>query len=103
MLKVDIEAGAYHDDPDLERFDFHAVGSRGNVGRFIKAAADGWYRAPLREPAYPFVNPIGHTQFRLRFALDDDDDQTADYLSFFTGDAAIAADRPELIISYYVP
>jgi hypothetical protein len=103
MLKVDVKGGAFHNDPGLERYDFHAIGSRGNVGRFIKVAADGWYRAPLRATSYPLVNLTGHTQFRLRFALDDDDDLAADYLSFFTGEAPAAADRPELIISYYVP
>jgi hypothetical protein len=103
MLKVDVAAGAYHGHPWLERYDFHAIGSRGNVGRFIKVPADGWYRAPLRDSSYPLVNLTGHTQFRLRYALDDNDDLGADYLSFFTGDAALATDRPELIISYYVP
>ena len=53
--------------------------------------------------AYPLVNLTGHTQFRLRFALDDDDDRRGDCLSFYTGDAAVAADRPELIVSYYIP
>jgi len=45
----------------------------------------------------------GHTQFRLRFHLDDDDDQTADWLSFWTGDTPVATDRPELIVNYYIP
>ena len=49
------------------------------------------------------MNLTGHTQFRLRFELDDDDDLGADYLSFYTGDTAVATDRPELIISYYLP
>ena len=103
ILKVDMQEGAYHDDPLLEKLDFHAVGSRGNVGRFIKTPASGWYRAPLREVAYLLLNLTGHTQFRLRFALDDDDDQADDCLQFYTGDAAVAADRPELLVRYYVP
>jgi len=102
LLVVDLQAGAYHDDALLERFDFHAVGSRGNVGRFIKTPADRWYRAPLRSPALGLINLTGTTQLRLRFKLDDDDDMAADYLSFFTGDAA-PANRPQLIITYYLP
>ena len=90
-------------DSDWRGYDFHAIGSRGRVGRFYRADPDGWYRAVLRAPAYPLVNLTGHTQFRLRFDLDDDDDGVADYLSFFTGDAPVATDRPELIITYYVP
>ena len=102
FLTVDMRTGAYRDNPALEKFDFQAVGSRGNVGRFVKVASDGWYRAPLRAVSYPLINLTGSTQFRLRFAIDDNDDLGADYLSFYTGDAA-EADRPELIVTYYVP
>jgi hypothetical protein len=102
FLIVDVKAGAYRDNPALENLDFHAVGSRGNVGRFIKTPAGGWYRAPLRAVSYPFVNLTGTTQFRLRFESDDNDDLGADYLSFYSGNAA-DADRPELIVTYYVP
>lgn len=101
-LVVDIKAGAYHDDPALEKLDFHAVGSRGNVGRFIKTPASGWYRAPLRAAAYPLVNLTGTTQFRLRFATDDDNDGAADYLNFYTGNA-VPVDQPQLVVTYYVP
>jgi hypothetical protein len=97
-----MQAGGYHDDPALERFDFHAIGSRGKVGRFIKTPAESWYRTPLRAPAWPLINLTGTTQFRLRFATDDDDDWESDYLSFYSGNAS-EADRPELIVTYYVP
>jgi hypothetical protein len=100
-LTVDQKTGAYHENPELEKLDFHAVGSRGNVGRFIKTPASGWYRAPLRAPSYPLVNLTGTTQFRLRFATDDDNDGTADYLNFYTGNLYAAA--PQLIVTYYVP
>jgi len=63
---------------------------------------DGWYRAPLRAPSYELINREGATQFRLLFELDDNDNARADYLSFYTGDAA-EADRPELIVTYYLP
>ena len=97
-----MKTGFYTEAQALEKYDFHAVGSRGNVGRFIKTASAGWYRAPLRAPAYLLVNPVGTTQFRLRFATDDNDNGVADYLAFYTGNAP-QADRPELIITYYVP
>jgi|GEM_PF-1473085 len=103
LLQVDIRTGAFHHEPTLERYDFHALGSRGRVGRFVAAPPDDWYRATLRPVAYPLVNLTGRTQFRLRFFLGDDGDGVADYLSFFTGDALVAVDRPELIVRYYVP
>ena len=51
FLTVDVKSGAFHDNPALESLDFHAIGSRGDVGRFIRIPALGWYRAPLRAPA----------------------------------------------------
>jgi hypothetical protein len=44
----------------------------------------------------------GITQFRLRFQLDDDNDAVADFLRFYSGNS-IAANRPVLVIEYYVP
>ena len=101
-LKVDIVEGTYFNNPALERFDFHVSGSRGNVGRFIKAGWEGWHRAPLRAPANEWINLTGPTQMRLRFELDDNDDMSADFLSFYTGNAG-ASNRPKLTIFYYVP
>jgi len=103
LIRVDVKTGAYHNNPVLERLDFHAVGSRGNVGRFIKTPVDGWYRAPLRAPSYGLISLTGSTQFRLRFAADDNDDAGADYLAFFSGNATVAGKRPVLQITYYTP
>ncbi len=102
LLIVDMRTGFYHDLRPLERFDFQAAGSRGNVGRFIKTPEAGWYRAPLRARNYALVNLVGATQFRLRFEMDDDDNAVVDFLSFFTGNAPTLTDRPELIVTYYV-
>jgi hypothetical protein len=102
LLKVDIVAGAYSNNRILQRTDFQAVGSRGNAGRFIKAPIGGWYRAPLRAAALPWINLAGPTQFRLRFDLDDNDDMGADFISFYTGEAGLN-DAPRLTVLYYVP
>jgi hypothetical protein len=103
LLLVDMKTGFYHEIRALEKYDFQAVGSRGNVGRFIKTPSGGWYRAPLRARNYGLVNVTGITQFRLRFEIVDDDDGAADFLSFYTGDTGIPANRPELVVTYYVP
>jgi len=100
---VDIRTGFFHGVQTLEKFDFKAPGSRGNVGRFIRVMDDGWYRAPLRWPSYGFINLEGTTQFRLRFDLDDNDNGRADFLSLFSGNVGTAADRPQLIVEYYIP
>ncbi|MBN2113010.1 MAG: hypothetical protein JW785_02665 [Acidimicrobiia bacterium] len=101
LLKVDIKTGWFHDSVSLERFDFHAMGTRGNVGRFVKTPEDRWYRAPLRASAWPLVNLTGVTQVRLRFEGNNLNGQ-ADYLSLLTGEA-ITASRPQLVVTYQVP
>jgi hypothetical protein len=57
----------------------------------------------LLTTAYPYINKTGTTQFRLRFKLDDDNDNTADYMKFFSGNYGTVNDRPVLVIQYYVP
>jgi hypothetical protein len=44
----------------------------------------------------------GLTQIRLRFKLDDNNNALANYLSLYSGNA-LAANRPQLVITYYVP
>ena len=103
-LQVDIITGYWHGLEALEKYDFQAVGGRGNVGKFIKVMDPGdWYRAPLRAPAFTRIDLVGQTQFRLRFEIDDNDNGRANYLSFYTGNATDADNRPELLITYYVP
>lgn len=53
--------------------------------------------------ARPYINKTGTTQFRLRFKLDDDNDNLADYMKFFSGNYTTSTSCPLLIIQYYVP
>ena len=64
-----------------------------------------WDRPEFSEPAPllpAYVNRMGFTQLRLRFTKDDNNDLGADYLSFYSGNAA-ASVRPVLEVVYYVP
>ncbi len=57
---------------------------------------------------YGFLNTAGRaevsltsfTHVRLRFTRDDDDDNSADYLELYGGEAATPANRPTLVIEY---
>lgn len=60
---------------------------RGLVHRHASAAACG------------AINKAGTTQLRLAITVDDNDDLGADYLGFYSGEAA-AGSRPELVITY---
>ena len=101
-LVVDIKKGKFSTLPALQIKDFQAVANEVMVGKFYKKLFSGWYKALLNTGAYPYINVKGRTQLRLRFLLDDNDNNIADILKLYSGDAVLA-DRPKLIVRYYVP
>ncbi len=53
------------------------------------------------DPAYfDLLDRNCRTQFRFGFATESDDDGTADYIAFHSGEAGVTV-RPELIVEYY--
>jgi len=102
-LIVDIKKGKFYTLPALQINDFQAKPGKFKVGKFLKKLFPGnWYRAVLYTGAYDFINVKGRTQLRLRFLLDDNNDNGADILKLYSGNA-ILANRPQLIVKYYVP
>ena len=102
-IAVDIRKGAFSNLGALQATDFQAAASKPGVGVFANnPQAGGWYVSPLKPIAYPHLNRTGITQFRLRFQTDDDNDALADIIKFHSGNS-IAANRPVLVIEYYVP
>jgi hypothetical protein len=98
-IAVDIRKGAFSSSRELQSTDFQAVPSKLRVGFLSNGLqADGWTAADL-ELGYRSINLIGITQLRLYFQLDDDNDASADFIRFYSGDAA-AANRPVLVIDY---
>ena len=88
----------------LQASDFQAAANT-TCGPFVLAPLNGWYSINLTG-AKAFVNKLstnaGLTQIRLRFKLDDNNNTTANILGFYSGNAP-AADRPQLVVTYYVP
>jgi hypothetical protein len=100
-ILVDIRSGPFG-TAGLQLSDFNATASMDNVARFSNnPLAGNWYSVNINPTAFTYINKTGLTQFRLRFFKDDNDDMGADFLKFFSGDAA-AASRPVLIV-YYLP
>lgn len=98
-LLVDIKDSAFSGNLTLQLNDFKAAAA----GReSIPGTGPSWYSVKLKATNLTFINKYGVTQFRLRFSKDDDDDLSADYIKFFSGEA-IDANRPKLIITYFVP
>jgi beta-mannanase len=78
-----------------------------SIGLFKPVLYGGWYTIRLPETVFPYINKLtthgGLTQFRLRFKLDDNNNNVANVLNIFSGNRAVQAQRPELIIRYRVP
>jgi hypothetical protein len=87
----------------LENTDFQIQGSPvPNIGSFAAVAGQpGWYQLVLSPANAKYVNLTGVTQFRLRFARDDDNDRKADFISFYGGKDA--TNPPQLIVEYTIP
>ncbi len=103
-LNVGIRKGFIGAGAALALGDFQAAASKG-IGPVFPKFVNGWYLINLN-PARAYINNLaadgGLTQIRLRFVLDDNNDAAANYLSLYSGNAALA-ERPQLVIEYYVP
>jgi hypothetical protein len=102
-LKVDMQKPFFGATLGLTIADFEAAAGKNAVATFGANATASWYSAVLNAAGKGFINKTGVTQFRLRFATTDNDDNAADYMKFFSGNHSVAANRPTLIIKYYVP
>ncbi|NOH02331.1 MAG: hypothetical protein HND47_10440 [Chloroflexi bacterium] len=100
-LRVDMRKPAFG-TPALALSDFKSRAGRNNVASFGAAPSGRWYSASLNNVGRVYINRTGTTQFRIYFVLDDNDDNGADFMKFFSGNAG-AASRPQLVIEYYVP
>jgi len=101
-LLVDISKPYFGSNVNLVVGDFQAAAGSNGVGMLSSVPGTGWRTVTLKSAAYPFVNLTGTTQFRLRFEKDDNDDLGADFLMIHSGEAS-AANRPQLIVEYYIP
>jgi len=102
LLVVDIKKGKFYTLPALQNQDFQARANKLKAGVFSRKSYSGWYRSVLYKGAYAYINKTGRTQFRLRFLLGDNNDNGADILKLYSGNA-ILTNRPQLIAQYYVP
>jgi hypothetical protein len=101
-LRADIRRPYFGASAVLQAADFQAAASAAAAGTFGVTPAGAWYSAVLTSTGRNLVNRIGTTQFRLYFTRDDNDDNGADYVKVYSGNAG-AANRPQLIVQYYVP
>ena len=103
-FKADIKKGMFGGNASLQTGDFQAAANK-TYGPFTPSLVSGWYTINLTS-AKAYINKLstggGLTQIRLRFKLDDNNDAQANILKLYSGNAT-AANRPQLVIVYYVP
>ena len=102
-LLVDICNGHFGPTIGLELADFYWPTSYGTTMQNITAFTYNWYGVNLSPTNLGFISKGGGvTQFRLRFSLENNNDNNADYIKFYSGNAAVGY-QPQLIITYYTP
>jgi len=80
--------------------DFEATASASGVTSMSNPTSNGTFSTgTVNSTGRSNVNKTGKTQFRVYFTLDDNDDLGADYISFYSGEAA-SGNKPELVITY---
>lgn len=99
-LLVDVRTGTFYSSIGLQKEDFQAASSKSSVLSFTNSTVDGWYSKAFASTNFGYINKTGVTQFRLRFATDDNGNNSNDYLKIYSGNSGAP---PELIIIYYVP
>ncbi len=103
-LLADIYKGAFSGNNALELIDFQASASKSNVLSYTPSTlVSGWYTKLFVASGLPYIKKTGVNQFRLRYTSSHNNDLDADYLQIYSGDHATAANRPQLVIQYYIP
>jgi hypothetical protein len=105
-LKADVCKNYFGTTTALQLSDFNfynATNCNLLVGTFGSTPTPkaNWYSANILNTAFAQINTTGWTQFRLRFAKNDNNDGLADYLKFYSGNSGL--NSPQLIIEYTVP
>ena len=101
-MRVSLMRGAFSGNPALQPVDFQALPTLVAAGAVGSTPSGGWHSGTLAATALSSINRAGLTQLRLAFKRDDNDDKSADYLKFSSGNAG-AASRPVLVVDYSLP
>jgi hypothetical protein len=102
-LSVDIQSAStgFGASLLLQTNDFQAAASASSVGTLsYPSASNVWVSAILNSSGMSQVSRTTHTQLRINFTTDDNNDTLDDYLGFYSGEYATSTDRPVLEITY---
>ena len=94
-LAVDVKNGTFG-TASLEPGDFEAPASAAGIATVNNPGGSGTTFTVDLAGAIQHINTRGHTQFRLAFSLDDNDNSSIDSAGFFTSDSPDPLRRPRL-------
>ena len=98
---VDVQTGGLSGSTTLQTGDFQAAATAVQAASLSNAANNGdWSTGSLNAAGLAAINKTGTTQLRVYFALDDNNDRSADYVGYYSGDNATAANWPQLVVIY---
>ncbi len=99
---VDVQSGGgFSGSTTLQTGDFQATATAVQAASLSNAANNlDWSTGSLNAAGLAAINKTGTTQLRVYFALDDDNDRSADYIGYYSGDNGTAANRPQLVVTY---
>jgi len=99
---VDVQSGSgFSGSTALQTGDFQAAATVVQAASLSNAATNGALSTgSLNAAGLAAINKTGTTQLRVYFALDDNNDKSADYIGYYSGDNGTAANRPQLVVTY---
>ncbi len=101
-LLVDVQTGSFGGSAALQTSDFQAAATAPAVGSLNDPATNGdlWSIGSIDAAGLAGINKTGRTQVRIGFELPDNANAVADRTVFASGEDPIAAQRPELDVTY---
>jgi hypothetical protein len=100
-LRVDQRTYYFNDAEALEAADFSATATVTQAATLNVPTTNGALATGnLTSAGLAAINKLGKTQFRVYFSTDDNNNAANDYLGFYSGNDATAANRPVLEVTY---
>ena len=98
---IDVQTGAFGGNTALQTSDYQASATVVAAGTLSNPATNGaWSTGTLNAAGLAAINKTGRTQMRIAFELHDNGNNTADRMSFASGDHPNATLWPELVVTY---
>jgi hypothetical protein len=97
----EVRSPYFGSSPTLQPEDFQAPSQATLTGKGIHVS---WYETKLFGAGeLQYINLDGYTQIRFRLAVDDNDNMSADYGVYFSGNVSSWDPKPTLVVQYFIP